>query len=437
MRIRARAMGATLLVAGLMLSVACSSGSKSDGNAAGSAGDGGGGKGGGGKGGSPSHAGSAGKAGHSGGGVPGGSAGAEDTAGAAGTLSESGAGGEAGTGNACAACPSGFCLPTGECVACLANNDHCPDGQYCTDANTCAPGCKDGSGCASGVCSTAHDCQSCVSDQECSAPHVCGNNQCAAACAADQEGTATGCSTGLTCCTTHCVDATTDAAHCGACGTACSTGQFCGIGGCHDSNLAGICAIAKVALVLDGQDGNATPGRAIATALHASCSPAPAVREISQDVADAVNATNGRPVAGGDELLLAPGGAFFARLTNYVSTTPVAPVYAAGSADGLSTEYRKQGTNALIATQLNDGPHDASDYLLIQMMREPTSGSVILNPQGFWQSGTTAAAYYVVNVMLPTLSTWTKSWYVYKWTDGNANNTPDNANEFTLVDSGS
>ena len=436
MTIRVRAIGATLFVAGLTLG-ACSSSSKSDGGApGGSAGDGESGAGNS-ESGSTSHAGSAGKAGHSGGGVAGTGAGGEDAAGAAGTQSESGAGGEAGASNPCAACPSGACLPTGECVACLPSNDHCPDGQYCTDANTCAPGCKDNAACASGVCGVMHDCQSCVSDLECSAPHVCGNNQCAAACTADQEGTATGCSTGLTCCSTHCVDATTDAAHCGACGTACGAGQFCGVGGCHDSTLAGICAIAKIALVLDGQDGNAIPGRAIASALQAACSPAPTVREVSQDVADAVNVTSGRPVAGGDELLLAPGGFFFARLTNYVSTTPVAPVYGKLSTDGASQEYRKQGTDALIATEPNDGPHDASDYLLIQMMREPTSGSLILNTQGFWQSGTNAASWYVVNQMLPTLSTWTKAWYVYKWTDGNSNGAPDNANEFTLVDSGS
>ncbi|MEP7049488.1 MAG: hypothetical protein ABJB12_04015 [Pseudomonadota bacterium] len=412
--------------------MACSSSSSGDGTAGGSGGSSGDGESSG-TGGSGAHAGSAGKAGHTGSTAGDAGAGGTDAAGAAGA---SGAGGEAGANDPCAACPSDACVPdTGECVDCVASNDHCPDGQYCTAQNTCVPGCKDDSACASGVCMAGHECQSCISDTECSAPRVCGASECAAACTADQEGTSMGCSTGLTCCSTHCVDATSDSEHCGACGTACAAGQFCGIGGCHDSTLASLCSIAKVTVVLDGQDGNAIPARTIAAALTAQCAAPPVVREVSQDVADAVNASSGRPVAGGDELLIAAGGFFFAHLTNYVTTEPVAPIYGVVSEDGLSQEYRKRKNDDLVATELNDGSHDSEDYLLIQIMRDADSGSVILNAQGFWQSGTTAAAYYVANVMLPVLATETKSWYVYKWTDGNANQAPD-LGEFMLVDSG-
>lgn len=452
MVMRARTIGASLLLAGLV-GAACSSSSKSDDDTSmgGMGGSGTSGKGGSaGKGGS-SHAGSGGKAGHAGTGSAGeagmsdagSGAGGTEAAGAAGELGmggtpvDNGAGGEAGASNPdpCAACPGHLCSPTGECVECLPSSDHCPDGKYCTAQNTCAVGCKDGSACASGVCTANHECQSCISDAECAAPRVCGANQCAAACTADEEGTSTGCSTGLTCCSTHCVDKTSDSQHCGACGTACTAGQFCGVGGCHDSVLAGLCSISKVTIVLDGQDGDAIPARAIAAALTAQCTPAPTVREVSQDVADAINASTGRPVAGGDELLISAGGAFFAHLTGYVTTQPVAPIYALGSQDGTATEYRKRANNELVATEPNAGSHDSDDYLLIQLMRDATSGSVILNAQGFWQSGTAAAAYYVANVMLPALASQTKAWYVYKWTDGNANQAPD-LGEFTLVDSG-
>jgi hypothetical protein len=257
--------------------------------------------------------------------------------------------------------------------------------------------------------------------------------QCAAACSAAQEGTSDGCSTGLTCCGTHCVDAKTDSAHCGACGTACAAGQFCGVSGCADSTVAGVCSIAKITIVLDGQDGNAVPARTIAAGLKASCVPTPTVREVSQDMPDAVNATSGRPVAGGDELLIASGGSFFARLTSYVSTAPVAPIY--GILNGDKLEFRKHATDEVVDSDPYAGAHTAEDKFVIQFMREPTSGSLILNAQGFWQAGTTAAAYYFVNVMLPNLATETKSWYVVKWVDGNANMLPD-AGEFTPVMSG-
>jgi hypothetical protein len=435
MIIRARVVGATLLFTGLLLDAACSSSSSSGGQAGNGAGGdsetGGrsqagasarGGSAGAAKGGAPNKAG----AGPS-------DAGSAGASGEGGTSGAGGAGGEAG-GDPCAACPSGVCLPTGECVACLPSNDNCPDGQYCSAANTCVSGCKNASSCASGVCGADHDCQSCISDLECSAPEVCGATQCAAACTADQEGTSMGCAANLTCCGAHCVDAKTDSQHCGACGTACAAGQLCGVTGCLDSTIAAACSVAKVTVVLDGQDGNAVPARAIAAALLASCAPAPTVREVSQDVADAVNATSGRPVAGGDELLVSTGGGSFAHLTAYLNGALVAPI--AAVLDGDNYDLRKTATGEVVAHTLFDAPHDSSDAFVIQFIRDPSSGSLILNAQGLWQGGTSAAAYYFVNVMLPTLATETKSWYVLQWTDMNANLTPDAGDTYELTASG-
>lgn len=197
--------------------------------------------------------------------------------------------------------------------------------------------------------------------------------------------------------------------------------------------MAAACSIAKLTIVTDGQVGNLTPARAIASALQATCTPAPTVREVSQDVADAVNATNGRPVAGGDELLIAAGGFFFSHLTTYVSSGPIAPIYAVQEGDNF--DFKKRADDTIVVSDPFGGSHDSQDSFVIQFMRDPSSGSLILNAQGLWQSGTAAAAYYFINVMLPTLATQTKAWYVLKWADANANSMPD-LNEFTLVDSG-
>ena len=350
-------------------------------------------------------------------------------AGQAGDTSDAGAGGVA---DPCAACPGGLCLPSGACVECVASDDHCPDGQYCTSQNECAPGCKADSACASGVCTATHDCQSCLADQECAAPHVCGNNACAPSCTTAQEGTAQGCGTGLTCCSLHCVDATTDSAHCGACGTACTAGQFCGLTGCHETTLSGVCSIAKVAVVLDGQTGNETPAKAIAHALQLSCAPAPTVRQVPQDVADVVNVDTGRPVAGGDELLVAAGGSYFSHLISYASTQPILPIYSA--LNGTMIEYRELGTAAVVASAPAQ-EDTAHDYFVIQIARDPSSGSVLLNAQGFFTEGTTAAAFYFEQGLLPTLATLSKSWYLYEWTDADGDLAPDLA-EISAVASG-
>jgi hypothetical protein len=428
-----KALSATLLVVALLQGAACSSSPQPGDQTAGSAGGGASSMTAAGDAGEPSSAGaSVANGGRSGAGITdeaGSSPGGADTMSLAGA---SGAGGEAG-GNPCAACTSGLCSASGACVDCLPSNDQCPDGQYCTSADTCAPGCKTGASCASGVCDANHDCQSCLSDQECSAPRVCGDNQCAPACGVDQEGSGAGCGTGLTCCSLHCVDASTDSEHCGACGTACAKGQFCGVAGCQDSTLAGVCSVAKVTVVLDGQLGNETPARAIAAALAAQCIPAPVVREVSQSEADAVNTSTGRPVAGGDELLVSAGGYYYAHLINYVTSGPVAPVYSIQNGDNL--EFRLRATNALIVSNPAGGSHDATDAFVIQFMRDPSSGSLILNAQGFWQSGTSAAAYYFANAMLPTLSTRTEAWYAYQWTDANGDLAPE-LDEITLIAAG-
>ncbi len=203
--------------------------------------------------------------------------------------------------------------------------------------------------------------------------------------------------------------------------------------GCQDSTLAGACSVAKITVVLDGQSGNEVPGRSIAQALVAGCASGPAVREVSQNVADALNVTSGRPVAGGGELLISAGGSYFSHLVSYVSAAPVAPVYE--MLNGNKLEYRTRVGGKVIASDPFDGPHDAKDVFVIQFMRDASSGSLILNAQGFWQAGTAAAAYYFVHGMLPTLSTQTKSWYVYRWVDGNGDLTPD-LNEITAVDAG-
>jgi len=243
-----------------------------------------------------------------------------------------------------------------------------------------------------------------------------------------------GCSAGLTCCGSHCIDDKTDSQHCGAaCGAACAAGQLCGVAGCRDSTVAAACSIAKVTVVLDGQAGNAVPARAIAAGL-ATCAPPPTVREVSQDVADAVNASSGRPVAGGDQLLISTGGSSFAHLTGYLNSALVAPIEAVQS--GTDYDFRKTATGEVVAHTLFGDAHAAHDMFVIQFIRDPTSGSLILNAQGLWQEGTTAAAYYFANVMLPTLAAQTKSWYVLQWTDTNANSTPDAGDTFQPKGSG-
>lgn len=356
-------------------------------------------------------------------------------------------GGDAGTGgepvDPCPGCASGFCLDDGTCVDCLPSNDQCPAGQYCTDANVCAGGCKDDSSCASGSCGADHSCERCINDGECQGDDVCSSGTCGPACGAAEEGERSSCESGLLCCSEHCEDVRVASNHCGACGAACADGQFCGIdscpdagsggaGGdpscvaCHDVTLANLCAIGKVIVILDTNknpdEGNREPGRAVGAALEASCQPTPVVTEEEQDSVSALNFTTGRPVSGGGELLLVAGGSFFQNLQGYVEQQGISPLYV--TVENGRQQFMRRSDDSLVVRDETDDI-ESHDFFAVQFMRDAASGSLVLNFQGFWLSGTVAARLFIIDGMLPSLSTFDEAFYVYEWTDANADKLPD------------
>jgi hypothetical protein len=445
-----------LLLCGILASAACSDSEPGDGDEPNAAGEGGGGV----------SSGSGGKSGAGKGGTKAGSAGKGGTggssAGAGGASGEAGDGAKGGEGPSCPGCASGFCLDDGTCVDCLPSDDQCPEGQYCSEANECAPGCKrDGGGCASGVCLEDHSCQQCISDAECSGDEVCGNGQCAPACTAQQEGQSAGCAVGLTCCSLHCTQVETDSKHCGVCGETCGQSQFCGLAGggeggqggqggqggagssdavaCHDTTLANLCSIGKVIVILDTtknpSDGNRVPGRAIGDALEDKCVPSPTVIEAEQDSVDALNFTTGRPVSGGGELLVVAGGPFFQNLEAYVESKGISPLYLFSDMGADLQQFKSRADDSVVASRTISGDNESHDFFAIQFMSDPQSGSLVLNAQGFWLSGTNAASFYMLNGILPDIASYDQAWYVYEWTDGNGDKLPD-LNEIELTDSG-
>ncbi len=407
-------------------------------NASGADGAGTAGKSGGGS--STTQAGASGKAGKAGGGSAGkgGAGGTKPISTDAGAGQDGGAAGQGGDGPACPGCASGFCLADGTCVDCLPANDHCPLGDYCTADNHCTSGCKaDGSSCASGICGDDHNCKNCITDDECVDGLVCGNGHCGPACSEAQEGQTAACDGGLTCCSLHCTDMSIDGDHCGTCGTACNAGQFCGLATCHDATVANICTVTKVIVILDSStnptEGDNDPSRAIGHAISAQCPSAPTFSEAEQNSVEALNLTTGRPVSGSNELLVVAGGPFFQNLEGYLEAQKIAPLY--WKATATQWQYAKSANDQVVLSLPIAGDHDSHDLFIIQFMHDPASGSLVLNAQGMWLSGTVAGAYLVTSVVLPDLASFNKAWYAYDWTDADGDKAPD-ANEITLVDSG-
>jgi len=284
---------------------------------------------------------------------------------------------------------------------------------------------------------------------------VCGAGTCAPACSAAQEGLPANCGAGLTCCSLHCSDLTTDSNHCGACGTACGGSQFCGLstgcsgageagaGGasgqacvaCHEIAVANLCSINAVIVISDrdknSTDGNLAPARAIAAALNTDCNPSPTVTEELQNSQDALNITTGHPVSGGGTLLVVAGGPFFQNLEGYFEQSSSPLYYAEPVGDTDTQQFVSRATGEAVVSRSKSEGYLSHDFFIIQFMRDAGSGSLVLNAQGFWESGTIAAAFYFTNVIAPAFSSYDKAWYAYEWTDADGDLAPD-LNEIVL-----
>jgi hypothetical protein len=218
-----------------------------------------------------------------------------------------------------------------------------------------------------------------------------------------------------------------DSQNCGTCGNACGSTQFCGLRDCRDLTLANVCSVSNVIVILDttknDAEGNRVTGRAIGSALEAQCGSRPALTEAEQDSVAALNLTTGQPVSDGGELLVVAGGPFYQMLEGYLENEKIAPLYWKVLPD--ATEYRKTRDDETVLSLPIAGDHDSRDLFIIQFMRDPKSGSLILNAQGLWLSGTVAAAYQVENAILPNLAAADQAWYAYEWEDKDGDKAPD------------
>jgi hypothetical protein len=431
-------------------------GEAGDGGRAGSRAGGGGKAGKGGKAGSSSGSAGEGEAGDAGAGAAPMTGGSSGSGGTGGTTGGSNAGGDAGTGGSdpvCSDC-NGVCTDTGQCVecvqstdctgalahcntatntcvACLPDADDCGTGSYCTAAFACAQGCNEATDCASGVCLPDHTCQRCLTDAECISGEVCGSGTCSAPCTVPEQ-----CESGWDCCEGRCVDTARDIQHCGACGGAtspntCSAEQFCGSGGCHEASFANLCNTALLTAVDDGIPADTQAAEALTAALLSVCLTAPAVRTVSQAATDILNTTSGQPVIGGGETLLVAGGAYYQSVMRYLENARVTTLYTRLEDNNL--ELVRASDDTVVAAIPGNTVDGTRDVIVVQIVRDPSSGTFVLSTFGFTGTGTRAAVYYFSNVMLPgSLSNYPLDHYVFEWID-DGNGTPDAADTFTPV----
>lgn len=293
-------------------------------------------------------------------------------------------------------------------------------------------GCREDEDCASGRCLSNHNCDRCLGDEECRVGLVCGSGTCGQPCSEPGD-----CGE-LSCCDGRCVDVTRDIAHCGACGgeessNTCSLDEFCGTEGCNDATIANVCDTALLTVVEDGLGPDEQAAAALGAALVAGCDPPPEVRTVDEATTDALNPSTGRPVIGGGEILVIAGGSFGQAVMAYLENERIAPVYVAVSGDDYV--LRRSSDDTLLASVSMADSTDAHDILVIEVVRDPASGTFLLVTYGFNQHGTAAAVWYLANVMMPApLTTYDQRYYVLEWTD-DGDGMPDGGDMFEVLTS--
>ena len=303
----------------------------------------------------------------------------------------------------------------------------CASGLFFSDGG-CAPGCLNDSACPSGICLASHDCFSCQNDQQCADRRACGTGTCNAVCVTEAP-----CPVGWSCCGGRCVDPSSDARHCGGC-AACNTGAFCGLGHCIPAVVSNVCQQPVVRVVLDGQAIDDEAGKSIGAALAGACGSAVTLVIGATSDAGVFDVITGEPLRTG-ELLVMGGGAYTQKPVAWLEDHSFIPVVDTSTASELRYTQRDGGVVCTFPLTTISLTHDV---FVVELATAP-SGSVVLSAAGYFGPGTTAAAWYVVKRMAPSLASQTKGWYVVEWTDnlnGGTVGLPDELDTWALLASG-
>jgi hypothetical protein len=235
-----------------------------------------------------------------------------------------------------------------------------------------------------------------------------------------------------------------DIGHCGSCSIACDGSQFCGTNGCAAATFANICANTKTTKLLNGLAPDDEANDVIQRGITSTCSPAPTAASAMQTLPGFINPSTGQPVAGAGNLLTITGGYVVQKLVKYLDSIAATPIHLVAGAD--QWEYRGRGpreagvdaedsNDPLVASIPYDQATSSHDLFLLELIRDPTSGTLVFIVFGQEAESTAAGAWFFANELLPNRANYGKSWYVYEWT-GTGDAGPSSSDTFHVVASG-
>ena len=266
----------------------------------------------------------------------------------------------------------------------------------------------------------------CVNDVDCgSSSLICSNNVCVSACGAGCAGG------GLACCDAVCLNTRFSSQACGDCATSCANGQYCQLDqGCLALNFEALCTVTSAVVIEDGVGVDDAAGAILGNAVAGLCSTG-APQVVAKTNATYLDQTTGEPLNGPGTGYIVAGGSFFQPVVQYLQDQGLAAVLPSFDSNNNVTLTRTD-TGMVVITDTLANSNAGHDYFVIQSVYVETRGIFLFNLYGVLEFGTTAGAWYFANVLVPAVGV-PDGWMVVEWTDGNANNVADDANEFTVL----
>jgi hypothetical protein len=186
--------------------------------------------------------------------------------------------------------------------------------------------------------------------------------------------------------------------------------------------------------LLDGAPADDRAARDVLRALSERCATPPATRVFPQGSADLIHPESGRVVVRGGELLVLAGGPYFNKTAGFLERERSVPVYNGGTHPAI--QFIRSADDAVVASSTFPESTPSHDMIVIQVGRERATGTLALVLYGFHPNGTLAAAWHFVHVMAEDLASYTEAYYVYDWSDTNADQVPNAGDTWQLLGSG-